>query len=169
MLGRSQSDHEEVTLMSRQKQALDEDQVSALVSVVGRIQQIVVSMPEQGGGGSSLAVNTTQDRSASTMSCSSSHLWESFTLDVYTCFVSPFPSMTGSAAALVLPFHARPLGPPNTLEKVGLKCLCCQDQTGSCSCIERHPKCVCMEMPDATNTRSFRSFISSIPNEIETD
>lgn len=166
MLGRSQSDHEEVTLMSRKKQALDEDQVSALVSVVGRIQQIVVSMPEQGGGGSSEYYS--RSKRINNVVQFESSVGELHFGRIH-CFVSPFPSMTGSAAALVLPFHARPLGPPNTLEKVGLKCLCCQDQTGSCSCIERHPKCVCMEMPDATNTRSFRSFISSIPNEIETD
>ena len=175
IFGRSENDHNEIALMNcKKKAALDADQVSALVNTLGGIpaaSDMYMYMRARFKGKVFCSLHYSRSkRINSVVQFQSSEGSTQFGL--IDCFVSPVPSLADSTAALVLPFDARPLGPPD------LPLL--QQKWLAVSLLPRRnliaipirnviQKCVYVEIPNTANTRSGQSFISLIPNEVEAD
>ena len=173
IFGRSKKDHNEITLMnSKKKAALDADQVSALVNTLGGIpaaSNMYMRARFKGKVFYSLHYSRSKRINSVVQFQSSEGSTQFGHID---CFVSPVPSTADSTAALVLPFDARPLGPPD------LPLL--QQKWLAVSLLPRRnlvaipirnviQKCVYVEIPNTANSRSGQSFISLIPNELEAD
>ena len=87
------------------------------------------------------------------------------------CFVSPIPSMADFAAALVLPFDARPLTPtgvPLIQQKWLAVSLRPRSDLLAIPIRNIVRKCVYVQI-SSTRFRNAQSYLSLIPNEIEVD
>ncbi|XP_062511672.1 uncharacterized protein LOC134187542 isoform X2 [Corticium candelabrum] len=168
---RSENNCNEVALKCKRKQCLDGDQVSALMMVLGQAPEACELYTRASWSGKTFCSSgyLKSKRMNSVVQFQKSVGTTQFGL--IDCFVSPIPSMADFAAALVLPFDARPLAPtgvPLIQQKWLAVSLRPRSDLLAIPIRNIVRKCVYVQI-SSTRFRNAQSYLSLIPNEIEVD
>ena len=155
----------------KRKQCLDADQVSALMMVLGQAPEACELYTRASWSGKTFCSSgyLKSKRMNSVVQFQKSVGTTQFGL--IDCFVSPIPSMADFAAALVLPFDARPLAPtgvPLIQQKWLAVSLRPRSDLLAIPIRNIVRKCVYVQI-SSTRFRNAQSYLSLIPNEIEVD